>query len=913
MKMLRPLSAQTITALAKPSLTFCLLISLIGTACAQTNTNTQPNIPFWNPNLPISTRVDDLVSRMTLEEKAGQMMNGAPAIPKLGLPAYEWWSEGLHGLWTTKSTTYPMPIGLAASFDLSLETNVAHAISDEARAWNNWANKGQVDSEHAHGLTYFAPNINIFRDPRWGRGPETFGEDPYLTAQFGVTYVKEMQGYDPKYLKLISTPKHFAVHSGPESERHGFNANPSLYDLNDTYLPAFEATVRDGHAESVMTAYSALYGVPDSANPILVKQKLRGDWGFKGYVISDFGAVKDIFSGDGNKGHFYVKSMAQAAAAAVNNGCDMTFYHEYDALPEAVKEGLVSEDQVNVSVKRLFTARMKTGMFDPPSMVPYTKISEKVIDDAEHRQLALKAAQESMVLLKNDNGFLPLGTNIHSIALIGPNVDNLCSMGGNYPLQAWAGRPSTSSKFVTPLEALTKRAAAAGIKLEYVKGCNLTDVDQAVPVPIPASALSSEGKPGLKGEYFSNQNLEGLPFLTNQDATIAFNWNDTPPHGLSHDHYSVRWSGAVTAPRDGTYIFALRGDDGFRLFVNNQKILDDWGDHQAETKFVAVPLKAGESVPIKLEYYQNDRGAEISMSWIQVNQTPFSDAITAAKNADAVIFIGGISSIIEGEEGTPMGGDRTTMDLPAVQQQLLEAVATTGKPIACVLMNGSAMSVNWAQTNAAAILESWYPGEEGGQAIADVLFGDYNPAGRLPLTFYTGLNQLPDFHDYSMKNRTYRYFSGTPLYQFGFGLSYTKFAYSDLKAPETIAPGKPVTVQATVKNIGDRAGDEVAELYLRPDPIIASTRVDPRLISPNQPMPQVILTGFKRINLAPGESKTISFTITPKQLLLVNAQGERKLQPGAWEIFVGGSQPALDRDGRAKTPSPVLSSILWVK
>ena len=899
-----------ISALTLSGLTFGLLLS--GTCIA----NAQTNIPFWNPNLPISKRVDDIVSRMTLEEKAGQMMNGAPAIPRLGLPAYEWWSEGLHGLWTTKATTFPMPIGLASSFDLSLETNVAHAISDEARAWYNWANKGQVDSEHAHGLTYFAPNINIFRDPRWGRGPETYGEDPYLTAQFGVTYVKEMQGYDPKYLKLISTPKHFAVHSGPESERHGFNANPSLYDLNDTYLPAFEAAVRDGHAESVMTAYSALYGVPDSANPILVKQKLRGEWGFKGYVISDFGAVKDIFSGDANKGHFYVKSMAEAAAAAVNNGCDMTFYHEYDALPEAVKEGLVTEDQVNVSLKRLFTARMKTGMFDPPSMVPFSNISETVIDDEQHRLLALKAAQESMVLLKNEGGLLPLSTNIHSIALIGPNADNLCSMGGNYPLQAWAGRPSTSSKFVTPLEALQKRAAAAGIKLEYVKGCNLTDMDQLTPAPIPSTTLNSDGKPGLKGEYFSNETLEGAPVLTRQDDTVNFDWSITPPPGLNHDHYSVRWTGNITPSKDGNYIFAVRGDDGFRLSVNNQSVIDDWGVHQAETKLVAVPLKAGESVPIKLEYFQEDRGAEISLSWLEANQAPFSDAIAAAKNADVVVFVGGISSIIEGEEGTPMGGDRTTMDLPPVQQQLLEAVTTAGKPVVCVLMNGSAMSVNWAQAHVPAIVESWYPGEEGGQAIADVLFGDYNPAGRLPLTFYTGLDQVPDFHDYSMKNRTYKYFSGKPLYQFGFGLSYTKFAYSDLKAPASVAPGKSVNIQATVKNLGDREGDEVAELYLRPAPHLPSVdanKVAPRLISPDQPMPQVILSGFQRINLAPGASKTVNFNLTPKQLLLVNAQGQRKLQPGTWEIFVGGSQPDLSHEATLQTSGTSLSSILTVK
>jgi beta-glucosidase len=851
----------------------------------------QQSLPFQNPNLPIAQRVDDLVSRMTLQEKVSQMMSGAPAIPRLGVPAYEWWSEGLHGLWNTPATVFPEPIGLAATFDLSLEKQFADAVSDEGRGWYNLANTGVIDHFHAHGLTYFAPNINIFRDPRWGRGQETYGEDPFLTANFGVVYVREMLGTDPKYIKLIATPKHFAVHSGPENERHHFDARPSLYDLNDTYLPAFEACVRDGHAQSVMSAYSALYGIPDSVSPLLIQEKLRKEWGFGGYVISDYGAVFDIYQGGSGNGHYYAHSMAEAAADAVKNGCDLTFYHEYDALPEAVKEGLITEAQIDVSVKRLFTARMKLGMFDPPAMVPFSKISPSVIDSPAHRQIALQAARESIVLLKNENQLLPLnypnqnwaglpGKMISSLAIIGPNADNNDTQGGNYP-----GR---SSKSVSLLEALESRAAAAGVRLEYVKGCDLTSGEQDAATTIPGSALNSGGQPGLKGEYFTNTELAGAAVSTNQDATVDFNWTDTPPAGLPHDYYSVRWTGTLTAPVDGNYILAVRGDDGFRLFVNDQKVIDDWTPHPADVKYCAVTLKAGQPVPIRLEYFQATGDAEVSLLWRLPTHEPFADAVAAAKRADAVIFVGGISSQIEGEEGTPGGGDRQTLDLPPIQDQLLKALAATGKPVIFVLMSGSAMSINWAQENVPAIIEAWYSGEEGGTAIANVLFGDYNPAGRLPVTFYKGLDQLPDFHDYSMTNRTYRYFSGEPLYPFGYGLSYTKFAYSNLKAPATVKPGEPVTVKVKIENIGERAGDEVVQLYLRPAP-----NETVRQISPGQPMPRLVLAGFQRTNLAAHASKTVKFTLKPEQLLLVNAQGERTLQPGDWQIFVGGGQPNL--------------------
>ncbi len=850
----------------------------------------QATYPFQDPSLPTAKRVDDLVGRMTLEEKAGQMGTDAPAIPRLGIPAYYWWSECLHGDAVSPATVFPEPIGLAATFDLALHSQVANAISDEDRAWYNQTG-GVGKPQGYHGLTFFAPNINIFRDPRWGRGQETYGEDPYLTAQFGVVYVKGLQGNDPKYFKVIATAKHYAVHSGPEPERHKFNAIVSDYDLNDTYLPAFEATVRKAHAQSVMGAYSSVSGVPDNASAFLLQETLRQKWGFDGYVVSDCGAIGDIFYN-----HHYAKSQEEADADAVKAGCDLDCGGEYSALPNAVKQGLITEAEIDKSVKRLFIARMQLGMFDPPTQVAYSQIPPSVIDSPAHRQIALRAAHESLVLLKNDNHMLPLAKSIKSLAVIGPNANAAATQRGNYN--------GSSTHEVSILDGIKTRAATAGVSVEYVQGSGLTTPSDLQ--TINGSALQSGGKPGLSGEYFTNQDLTGAPTATRQDAQINFNWSGTPPPGLPHDHYSVRWTGQLIAPRDGEYTLGVRGDDGFRLFVNDQKVIDDWTVHPADTKSYNVTLKAGQVVPIRLEYFQGDRDAEVSLLWKTPGDTLFGDAIAAAKRADAVIFVGGISSQLEGEEGTNGNGDRTDLNIPAVQQQLLEAVAATGKPIVVVLMNGSALSINWAQSHVPAILEAWYPGEEGGTAVADVLFGDYNPSGRLPVTFYTGVEQLPPFRDYAMKSRTYRYFDGKPLYPFGYGLSYSELKYSNLKIPKQIASGQSATVTAQVENTSGRAGDEVAELYLRPAPDTAV-----REIAPGQPMPRLILAGFSRIPLGAHERRTVTFTLSPEQLLLVNARGERAMQPGEWQVFVGGRQPDLSSPRTLK--SGVVSGTISIR
>ena len=841
----------------------------------------QQSFPFNNPSLPISQRVNDLVSRMTLQEKVLQMQTDAPAIPRLGIPYYGWWSESLHGFASGSNhggdTVFPEPMGLASTFDLPLESHIATIIGDEDRAEYNLA--GLVGKPQAfHGLTFFAPNINIFRDPRWGRGQETYGEDPYLTSRFGVTFVKGLQGNDPKYIKVVATPKHFAVHSGPEPERHRFDAVVSDYDLHDTYLPAFEAAIREGHAQSIMGAYSSLDGVPDCASPLLLQTNLRQAWGFDGYVVSDCGAIGDIFNG-----HHYAKSMAEAAADAVKAGCDITCGGEYASLPDAVKQGLITEAQIDVSVKRLFKARMQLGMFDPVADVPYNKISPDILDDAAHRAVALQAAEESLVLLKNQSNFLPLH-GIKHIAVIGPNADDTGVLRGNYNGQ--------SHHEVTALEGIKKRAAAAGVEVTYARGCGLTGLSDMGAVP--SSALSAHRKPGLFGEYFSNPDLTGTPVATRQDDNIAFSWNGVGPmDGIKSTEFSIRWKGTLTAPVDGDYRIGVRGDDGFRLFLNGKNVIDDWTVHAPETRSISVNLKKGQAVPIRIEYFQAEQGAEVTLLWSQPHAEKYAEALDAAKNADVIVFVGGISSQLEGEEGTNGGGDRTDLDIPAVQQNMLEALAALHKPIVMVLMNGSALSVNWGDKNASAILESWYPGEEGGTAIADALFGDYNPAGRLPVTFYKSVNQLPPFRDYSMKDRTYRYFTGTPLYPFGFGLSYSRFKYSDIKVPAAVSAGDSATVTAKVKNIGKVGGDEVVELYVQPAPIGLAE------ISPGQPMPRLELAGFQRVHLQPGQSGTATFTLQPKQLRLFNARGVRTLQPVYWRVYVGGEQPDLTmhRDG----------------
>ncbi|MCW3060773.1 MAG: Beta-glucosidase-related glycosidase, partial [Capsulimonas sp.] len=677
-----------------------------------TAASAQATFPFQDSKLPVEQRVNDIVSRLTLPEKAAQMVTDAPAIPRLGIPAYYWWSESLHGYafgGKGFDTVFPEPIGLAATFDLALHAKVANAISDEDRAEFN---RNSAVPTPYYGLTFFAPNINIFRDPRWGRGQETYGEDPFLTSQFGVTYIKGFQGDNPKYFKVIATAKHYAVHSGPELERHRFDVAVSAYDLHDTYLPAFKSAVTDGHVYSIMSAYNSLYGVPAPASDLLLQKLLRDQWGFQGYVVSDCGAVTDI-----STNHKYAPSEEAGSALAVKAGNDLSCGNAYNTLPAAVAQGLISEAEIDKSLKRLFTARMKLGLFDPPADNPYNAIPASVIESPEHRAIALQAARESIVLLKNSKNFLPLSPKIKTIAVIGPNAADTVVEEGNYN--------GASSHEVSVLEGIQKRAGDA-VKVIYDHGSGLLSAYSNS--FIPATALSSDGKPGLKGEYFTNLDLSGAPAAIRQDETINFNFVAKPMDAVERENFSVRWTGMLTAPRDANYTLTIRGDDGYRLFIDGKNVAEDWTTHPATSRDYVLPLKAGQPVPIRLEYFQGTGGAEIHLLWHD-DAPAFASAVAAAQSADAVIFVGGISGALEGEEGTNGNVDRADLNIPKVQQDLLEALYATKKPIVLVLMNGSALSVNWANDKLPAILDAWYPGEEGGTAVADVLFGDYNPAG----------------------------------------------------------------------------------------------------------------------------------------------------------------------------------------
>jgi len=865
-------------------LTLVLCLIIICFPATTQETKPDPGAPYLNPRLPLEQRVDDLISRMTLEEKVSQMMNAAPAIPRLGIPQYDWWNEALHGVaFSGVATVFPQAIGLGATFDPQLVNRVATVISDEARAKYHEAQRRR-NYNRFYGLTFWSPNINIFRDPRWGRGQETYGEDPYLTSRLGVAFVKGLQGDDPQHLKVVSTPKHYAVHSGPEPERHRFDAAAAERDLRETYLPAFRATVMEARAASVMCAYNRTNGEPCCANTHLLGDMLRGEWGFDGYVVSDCGAIDDIY-----KRHNFVKTAAEASALAVKRGTDLECGDSYKALVNAVKQGLISEAEIDRAVKRLFEARFRLGMFDPPEIVAYSKIPFSANDSPEHRQLALEAARESIVLLKNENNTLPLRKDLKSIAVIGPNADDVQVLLGNYN-----GQPSRAT---TPLAGIRQRVSSK-TKVLHALGTALTEVSAA---PVPASALRGpNGERGLKAEYFANKTLAGAPAVTRVDREVNFDWGmSSPAPGIPADDFSARWTGKLVATTSGKYRFGAIADDGVRVYLDGKLIAEDWTEHAPATVTGEVTLEAGKSYDIKMEYYESKIGAVARLAWqlpVVNTGSPYGEAVDAARQADAVVMVLGLSSRLEGEEmNVPepgfLGGDRVSIDLPARQQRLLESVAATGKPVVLVLLSGSALAVNWANEHVAAIVQAWYPGEEGGAAIAEVLFGDYKPAGRLPVTFYKSVDQLPRFDDYRMDGRTYRFFKGEPLYPFGHGLSYTRFKYSGFTVSSPrISPTENVTVSATVENVGTREGDEVVQLYLTD--VEASVRVPIRS-----------LAGVERVHLKQGERRVIKFNIEPRQLALITDDGRTVVEPGDFKVTIGGKQPGFTGTADAATTS----------
>jgi beta-glucosidase len=721
--------------------------------------DTKTEIPAYrNPDLPLEERVDDLVNRLSLEEKVSQMLYYSSAIARLGIHEYNWWNECLHGVARAGiATVFPQAIGMAASFNQEKLHQVASIIADEARAKYNEFVKHE-DRGIYKGLTFWTPNINIFRDPRWGRGQETYGEDPYLTGRLGVAFIKGLQGDHPEYLKATACAKHFAVHSGPETERHHFDAVVSKKDLRETYLPAFRDAVKEARVEAVMGAYNRVNAQPACAHQELMEQILREEWGFEGHYVSDCGAIEDIY-----KNHKVTSTPEEAAALAVNRGCDLNCGRVFESLKKALDEGMITEDTINKAVKRLFKARFKLGMFDPEERVPFNNIPYEVNDCEKHRQAALEMARESIVLLKNQNSLLPLNKDdLKTIAVIGPNADSKQVLIGNYF--------GTPSRYVTVLEGI-RQAVNQDTKVYYAQGCDLTTTE------------------------------------------VGF-WGNPPTNG-------------------------------------------------------------------------------------------FAEALSVAERSDVVVMCLGISPELEGEEGAVAnsdgGGDKLDLSLPGMQEELLKAVVQTGKPVILLLLNGSPLEINWAQEHVPAIIEAWYPGEEGGTAVADVLFGDYNPGGRLPVTFVKSLEQLPPFRDYSMKNRTYRYLEEKPLYPFGYGLSYTSFEYTNLKVNQReFHTGQIEEVQVTVEveNTGKMTGDEVVQLYVKD--VEASVAV-----------PRWELKGFKRLKLKPGEKKEVEFKLGPRQLALIDEEGKCLLEPGLFRIYVGGQQP--DNRSKELTEKEVLSTEIEIK
>ena len=856
-----------------------LLCGSVAMQPARAQKDSASKASYLNTALQPEVRARDLVGRMTLEEKASQLVNQSRAIPRLKVPAYDWWSESLHGVAVNGTTEYPEPIGLAATFDVAAIHAMATDIGIEGRVVHAQA-LHDGGSAIFHGLDFWAPNVNIFRDPRWGRGQETYGEDPFLTGRMGVAFVTGMQGDDPNYYRVISTPKHFDVHSGPEPTRHIADVDVSRHDQLDTYEPAFRAAVVEGKAGSVMCAYNAINGQPACANQYLLQDLLRGSWGFQGYVVSDCGAVRDIFSG-----HHYRRSQAQSSAISLERGMDNECVdftslvkddHDYKPYIEAVQQGYLSQDAMDTALVRLFTARIRLGMFDPADN-PYGKVDDKDLNSPEHRALARKLAEESMVLLKND-GTLPIKPAMKNILVVGPLADQTAVLLGNYN--------GTPTHTVSLLEGLKAEFPEATIT--YVPGTQfLRDEGQ----PVPNSLLTTpDGKPGLKAEYADwgaidfGPDVKPKPITSRVEQNIDLSEQHLPSATSGKKSVGVEWTGNLVAPSTGDYLIGLQADGFARVSVDGKMVALQYGSQGVETHLGRVHLVKGEKATLDVQYRSaEERKPTAKLIWSAVNDAPSPEAVAAARKADLVIAAVGITSRLEGEEmpvNQPgfLGGDRTSIDLPQPEEALVEAVAATGKPLVVVLMNGSALGVNWIDKHANAVLEAWYSGEEGGAAIASTLSGKNNPAGRLPVTFYKDVSQLPNFEDYSMENRTYRYFTGKPLYPFGYGLSYSSFSYSALELPtSSVNAGQPVVATVTVTNTGKVAGDEVAQLYLK-FPAIAGA-------------PRIALRGFQRVHLDPGQSQQLHFELKSRDLSMVTEEGKPIIAEGDYTLSVGGGQP----------------------
>lgn len=847
--------------------------------------------PMWNHQLPVEQRVRDLVSRLSLEEKVAQMLNAAPAVDRLGIPAYDWWNEVLHGVARTpfKVTVFPQAIGMAATWDTASLHTMARYSATEGRAINNIAIKQNRTRERYLGLTYWTPNINIFRDPRWGRGQETYGEDPFLTASLGSAFVRGLQGDHPKYLQAAACAKHYAVHSGPEPSRHSFNAEVSAYDLWDTYLPAFRELVTQAKVAGVMCAYNAFRAQPCCASDLLMNDILRKQWNFTGYVTSDCWAIDDFF-----KYHKTHPDAMESAADAVLHGTDVECgVAVYKTLVDAVKKNRITEKQLDVSLERLFTIRYRLGQFDPASMVPYTQIGEDQLESKEHTNHSLKMAQQSIVLLKNSNNLLPLKKTTKKIALIGPNADNKISVLGNYN-----GMPS---EVVTVLKGL-QRKLGKDVEIIYEKAVNFTD-DSLLVFEDLSSFYKTDGAKGVKAEYWNNEEMKGNPDLTITETDIDHYWPEgqTPAAGINTIHFSARYTMVYTARETEILNFEADADEGYRVFINDELRLDAWQHNRWGAKKLALQTEKGKEYRIRVEFWQGEGNAAIRFRAGKTGRTNIDALKEKVKDADVILFAGGISPQLEGEEMKVNypgfnGGDRTSIMLPAVQTQYMQALQSTGKPVVFIMMTGSAIAIPWEEQHIPAILNTWYGGQHAGNAVADVLFGDYNPAGRLPVTFYAGDKDLPDFNSYEMKGRTYRYFNGKALYPFGYGLSYSSFNYDALTLPASAGKGKSITLKVRVTNKSQRDGEEVVQVYVSHN-------------GKTENSPIRALKGFQRIALKAGESRNIQFLLTPETLSVVNKDGKLGQPTERISISVGGGQP----DVTNKTTSNVLTKQVTIQ
>ena len=849
-------------------------------AMLATTVSAQVTYPFQNPSLSNEERVENLLSLLTPEEKVGLMMNKSQSVDRLGIPSYNWWSEACHGVRQGGYTVYPQPIGLAAAFNAQLVYDVFSQVSDEARAnWNRTNHQDPKLFNVPQGVTYYpgnpeltfwCPNVNIFRDPRWGRGQETCGEDPYLNAVLGVQTVLGMQGNDSRYFKTHACAKHYAVHSGPEPLRHSMNVEPTNRDLWETYLPAFKALVKKGNVREVMCAYQRFEGKPCCTSDRLLIDILRNKWGYDGLVVTDCDAINNFY----NKGqHETHKDPLSASVDAVLNGTDLECGKVFMSLAEGLKKGLIKESDLDQHLRKTLMGRFELGMFDPAEMLPWANIPASNISSEEHDMLATQAARESMVLLENKGGVLPLSKTLRKIAVIGPNAADIELLNGNY-----GGTPTENHQH-SLVEGISKAFKGTVVA---AKGCELNDEYQTV-----HHLQDFNGGKGVQVEFYNNKELAGDPVKTAYYDELNFStfgaWGFA--EGVSNDNLSVRISGKYTATFTGEMKYTLTTDNGYLLKVNGEVVEENQGGGRRRgfgfgrrVEYKSFPVEQGKDYDVVIEYRRgNGNFAMLRGDICERKLVDFTELASQVSDADAIIIIGGISARMEGE-----GGDKQDIELPKVQQMLVKAMHQTGRPVVFVNCSGSAIAFGSVEGQYDALLQAWYPGQGGAKALAEVLFGDYNPSGKLPVTFYRSNNDLPDFLDYSMENRTYRYFRGVPQYAFGYGLSYTTFAYGKGKLSRSSmkADGK-VTLTVPVTNTGKREGAEIVQVYVK------------ALDYPEAPIKS--LKGFQKLTLAAGQTATATITLDGEAFEYYDASiDELSTRPGRYQILYGSS--SLDKD-----------------